>query len=127
MWIGIDLDGVLAHYDRAEVWDGSIGPPVELMVSRVREWIGQGHDVRIVTARADQSEPTRTAQIAAIRAWSRKHLGQALLVQSNKDKNMVVLFDDRAVAVEVNTGRVLGGDPRILEHFLPEGDPDRGI
>ncbi len=49
-WIGVDLDGTLAHYDG---WAGpeSIGEPIPLMMARVREWLALGREVRIFTAR----------------------------------------------------------------------------
>lgn len=36
-WIGVDLDGTLAEYTS---WQGieHIGPPIELMANRIREW-----------------------------------------------------------------------------------------
>lgn len=46
-WIGVDLDGTLAHYDK---WIGPehIGEPIAPMVDRVRAWLGQGIEVRIL-------------------------------------------------------------------------------
>lgn len=106
-WIGVDLDGTLAHHDRG-AGVGSVGAPVPLMVARVRAWLAAGRQVRIVTARAcgqaglvDQRE-----QVAMVRAWCLLHLGQALEVTASKDFDMVELWDDRAHAVQTNTGRV---------------------
>jgi len=50
-WIGVDLDGTLAVH--MGVWDGSIGPPIYPMVDRVRRWIKEGREVRIITARVE--------------------------------------------------------------------------
>ena len=38
-WIGVDLDGTLAHY---EGWQGEthIGAPISAMVERVKRWLG---------------------------------------------------------------------------------------
>lgn len=49
-WIGVDLDGTLAHYDG---WKGAdhIGAPVPAMVERVKAWLANGREVRIFTAR----------------------------------------------------------------------------
>lgn len=54
-WIGIDLDGTLAEYDG---WKGveHIGKPIPSMVKRVKEWISEGKDVRIFTARVCMSQ-----------------------------------------------------------------------
>lgn len=50
-------------------------------------------------------------QVELIQAWCLEHIGTALRVTASKDFAMIQLWDDRAVAVEMNTGRVLGGNP----------------
>jgi hypothetical protein len=70
-WIGVDLDGTLAHYDG---WVNTfhIGDPVPLMAARVRQWLENGEDVRIFTARVDGGSvaagiaPEATDSIVAI-------------------------------------------------------------
>jgi hypothetical protein len=49
-WIGVDLDGTLAHYDG---WKGAdhIGAPIPVMVERVKGWLAEGKTVKIFTAR----------------------------------------------------------------------------
>ena len=49
-WIGVDLDGTLAEYHG---WhdDGRIGKPILPMVARVKKWLAEGKEVRIVTER----------------------------------------------------------------------------
>ena len=100
-WIGVDLDGTLAHYDG---WAGpeSIGAPVPKMVERVRRWLAEGREVRIFTARA--SVP---AQIQPVKDWCRKHFGIELPVTNCKDFGMVELWDDRCVQVQPNTGELV--------------------
>lgn len=49
-WIGVDLDGTLAHYDYWRGFD-HIGEPIPLMADRVKQWLADGIEVRIVTAR----------------------------------------------------------------------------
>lgn len=107
-WIGVDLDGTLAVY---EGWKGetSIGEPVPAMVKRVRTWLAEGIEVRIVTARAAASR----GEITFIERWCILHIGRILPVTDRKDFNMMALWDDRAVAVEKNTGRILGGDAQV--------------
>ena len=102
-WIGVDLDGTLAHY---EGWDGGkIGKPVPLMVERVQRWLAEGLDVRVFTARiSDPDKRTHAAVVAAIDAWCIEHIGQPLKVTNVKDFSLVELWDDRAVQVEKNTG-----------------------
>lgn len=99
-WIGVDLDGTLAQGHNI-----SIGPPVEKMVARVKKWLDEGKEVRIVTARADDGEPMRRA----IAAWCIYHIGKELPITNKKDYSMVELWDDRAVQVVPNTGERADG------------------
>lgn len=55
-WIGVDLDGTLAHYDTWEKWN-VFGPPIRLMVNRVRKWLDEGKTVKIFTARVTVYNP----------------------------------------------------------------------
>lgn len=100
-WIGVDLDGTLAHYDG---WQGiaHVGEPVPAMQARVKAWLAAGVDVRIVTARVAQCEP---GVVRVIEDWCEMHLGQRLRVTCQKDFGMVELWDDRAVQVIPNTGQ----------------------
>ncbi len=115
-WIGVDLDGTLAKYDG---WRGMchIGEPIQPMVDRVKKWLDEGWTVKIMTARvcSSQTGPDKTAAHVAIRDWCKLHIGQALQVTSEKDFQMVMLWDDRCVRVAPNTGSVLcplcGDDP----------------
>lgn len=104
-WIGVDLDGTLAHHTSG--WSDwlTVGEPVPAMVTRVRQWLAEGKRVRILTARVARGIPQRTEIEAAIRTWCFEHLGEALEVTSEKDPQMIELWDDRAVCVEMNTGR----------------------
>lgn len=107
-WIGVDLDGTLAVYDG---WKGLhvIGEPIPLMVERVKQWLFEGREVKIMTARVSQSvyrprpeDVYRT--IIAIQDWCELHIGARLEVTCIKDFAMVELWDDRAVQVVANTG-----------------------
>ena len=95
-WIGVDLDGTLAHYDHYRGSD-HIGHPVEPMVKRVRKWLREGRDVRLFTAREASPE---------IRRWMKEHLGEVLKITHTKDRFMQMLVDDRAVNARRNTGEV---------------------
>lgn len=113
-WIGVDLDGTLAHYSG---WnDGAIGEPVPAMLRRVEDWLAMGCDVRIFTARVAatgkrkatgeiDSQEFADAQRSLIQDWTHNHLGVRMQVTAVKDFECVELWDDRAVRVEVNTGR----------------------
>lgn len=103
-WIGVDLDGTLAQY-RAGDGIGTVGPPVPAMMERVKRWLAEGKEVRLVTARADPDLPEQTI---LVHEWCAQHGLPLLAVTASKDWRMIVLYDDRAVQVEPNTGRILG-------------------
>lgn len=107
-WIGVDLDGTLAHYDG---WKGieHIGEPIPLMVERVKRWLAEGRAVKIFTARVIRENGSMSSEaVGYIWKWCEEHLGQRLHVTNQKDMGMQELWDDRAVCVERNTGEVLG-------------------
>jgi hypothetical protein len=97
-WIGVDLDGTLAHYDPSKGAD-HIGAPVPAMAIRVRNWLVAGYEIRIFTARASVPE-----LIPPVEAWCARHFGVRLPVTNAKDFGMIELWDDRCVQVRVNTG-----------------------
>jgi hypothetical protein len=121
-WIGVDLDGTLAHYDR---WRGPhhIGEPIPAMLARVKKWLAEGREVRIFTARVEagtitlgmdvqNGEACRNAALVeqSVRAWCKKHVGQELPVTCKKDFGMIELWDDRCVQVIPNTGRTIADE-----------------
>jgi RNA-binding protein YhbY len=79
-WIGCDLDGTLAEYNG---WQGPqhIGAPIPKMLERVKRWLSEGKDVRILTARAS-TEDKRELHIflEALEAWLLEHVGQTLII-----------------------------------------------
>jgi hypothetical protein len=105
-WIGVDLDGTLAEYDG---WQGAdhVGAPVPAMVKRVKGWLAEGREVRVITARAFPPTEATIPQRQMIEDWTERHIGTRLPVTCMKDFGMVELWDDRAVSVEPNTGRAL--------------------
>ena len=114
-WIGVDLDGTLAHYDG---WMGAdpIGDPIPKMVHRVRQALSQGKRIKIFTARvgigagfSDVSQAADTIEFAdhqreIIQNWTEKYFGVRLEVTAQKDFLMIELWDDRARQVVPNTG-----------------------
>lgn len=123
-WIGVDLDGTLAEYKEFK-GETSIGPPVPLMVARVKKWLAEGKEVRIFTARVAKPD-NEEAVHQAIHLWSVLHLGKQLRVTCKKDHKMTELWDDRAKQVIPNTGKLVEG-PEWYENLLEEnaknGDP----
>lgn len=133
--IGVDLDGTLAFWDGWVKWS-VIGRPIEPMADRVRQWIAEGHDVVIFTAR--MHEPTypgaihkcrtsgelwRTSDMAqVIGEWTFKHVGRRLRATAVKEIDMAEFWDDRAVQVEPNTGRTLA-DAHAAELSALRGAP----
>ncbi len=107
-WIGVDLDGTLAEYDH---WRGveHIGAPIPAMLSRVKDWLSKGRDVRIFTARVYGEG--RADALPHIKAWLKEHVGSALDVTCTKDYGMLELWDDRAVQIVPNTGMRADGKP----------------
>jgi len=97
-WIGVDLDGTLAHYTG---WKGPdhIGEPIPLMMDRVKMWLAAGQKVKIFTARA-----ATASQIPPVRAWLEKHGLGHLEITNIKDMACKEIWDDRCVRVIPNTG-----------------------
>lgn len=121
-WIGVDLDGTLAHYDG---WKGieRIGEPVPLMLERVKTWLAEGREVRIFTARVGVAKGRNPSEAMLarfhIQGWCSKHLGVELSITATKDMNMVELWDDRAVQVVPNTGQRVDGCEGPLPFVWP--------
>lgn len=106
-WVGVDLDGTFA-IDNGWENGGGIGDPVPEMLERVKGWLNQGIEVRIVTARVAPVYEDAEAQGLMIQDWTEKHLGRRLAVTHGKDGDMKELWDDRAVQVVKNTGERVG-------------------
>ena len=111
-WIGVDFDGTLVEYHG---WNGAshVGHPIPLMVDRVRTWLSHGYDVRIFTARISNPADENAAR-NAITDWCLRTFGKRLPITNVKDYGMIELWDDRAVQVEKNTGKILGHSTRGL-------------
>lgn len=116
-WIGVDLDGTLAEYDEW-VHHTHIGDPIPIMRGRVMQWLDRGINVKIFTARVycdEDGDPTEAAEAKeAIESWCQQHLGIVLPVTCTKDYGMYELWDDRAITVQKNTGRII---------MHPRGEP----
>jgi len=111
-WIGVDLDGCLAHEDKK--WKGieHIGAPIPSMLRRVKRWIKEGKEVRCFTARV-HNDPVAAHFVSE---WLNRHGLHKVGLTCVKDKDLVEYWDDRAVCVQRNTGKVLG---RNKETALP--------
>lgn len=106
-WIGVDLDGTLAEYSGLQGHE-HIGKPVPAMLQLVKEWLADDIKVKIFTARVsgDKAESERARYY--IKKWLEDECEITNIeVTCIKDYYMVELYDDRAVQVEFNTGKLL--------------------
>jgi hypothetical protein len=142
-WIGVDFDGTVAEYHEWMGWN-VFGSPIMPMVYRIRRWLGEGHDVRVLTARIGVlgghwegakwvhgeaqintcritgSKFSNADMARAIAEYTEKHVGAALEATCIKDLRMIELWDDRAIQVEPNTGRT------VFDEFEAEAVALRG-
>jgi len=113
-WIGVDLDGTLAeHYwpHKGQYDPLRIGAPLAPMVNRIHQWMRDGYEVRVFTARvsprgsAPGHGPEELERVhQEISRWTMAHVGEELADTCTKDYDMIVLYDDRAVRVKHNQG-----------------------
>lgn len=95
-FVGVDFDKTLATHRKGQE---SLGRPIAPMVKRVKGMLSRGTDVRIFTARPKTVHP-------AISEWTKKHLGKRLPVTNTKRRDMYKFYDDKAISVKPNKGRV---------------------
>lgn len=106
-WVGFDLDKTLATYTDYK-GEEHIGEPIPEMVLRVKKYLSERqYIVKIFTARASEPDPTKLLKtLTAIARWSQEVFGVSLPVTCIKDYGCVRIYDDRAVGVQENTGRL---------------------
>lgn len=93
----VDLDGTLA-YDESHVGGDHIGAPVPPMLEQVKDWLDQGIEVWIFTARLSGSED-KASTTRAIQDWCEQHGLPRLKVTNRKSDRIQAYFDDRAYHV----------------------------
>ena len=98
-WIGVDFDGTLA-VSTPDMDIGDLGEPVPKMLARVKKWLADGKELRLLTA--------RTGQDAQLHRWLKKY-GVDMPITNKKDHLMKELWDDRAIQVVKNTGERADG------------------
>lgn len=111
--IAVDLDGTLAYY---EGYKGPtvIGDPIPSMLSDVKNWLSEGRKVVVFTARAMDKR-----NIHPIELWLESHGIGGLKITNIKTPDITIIYDDRAVQVERNTGRILG-NPKLIKENVKE-------
>jgi hypothetical protein len=79
------------------------------MVAKVKQLLSSGQRVKIFTARVcSKHSPEEIAEAtAAIKEWCKEVFGQELEITAEKDMYMIECYDDRAIQVELNTGRLI--------------------
>jgi len=111
-WIGVDLDGTLAHYEYG-IRQHHVGEPIWPMVERVKIWLEKGIKVKIFTARWSVLAQRDYNRQEIMEFFARAGLPE-LEITCIKDYHMIELWDDRAVTVEANTGQQLSPSSRHL-------------
>jgi len=112
-WIGVDLDGTLARYPNPKGFE-EIGDIIEPMKQRILNWLAKDITVKIMTARVSGAPDESLYFTREIQVWLVKNGLPALEVTCKKDYAMLELYDDRAIQVEMNTGRLIGHSTRNL-------------
>lgn len=111
-WIGVDLDGTLAEHVRDME---TIGKPVESMLARVKQWLTDGKRVRIFSARfCFPDSQWDQKQKKLLSSWCMEHGLPSSLANSataTKDPQCIAIYDDRAVAIQRDTGFALSPEP----------------
>jgi len=72
------------------------------MVGRVKKWLEDGENVEIFTARADNPK-----SIDVIKKWCKKNIGKELPVTNVKKPYFKEYWDDRAIRVEKDKGKIV--------------------
>lgn len=121
-WIGVDFDGTLVT--DVGPWP-QIGEPVPIMVNLVKKIIDAGIvEVVIFTARCFNEDGSPDClEVLKVMQWCETHLGTQLRITCMKNKDMLLLIDDRAVAVERNTGRQMTFRADLLDHISKPPQP----
>ena len=104
--IAVDGDGTMVEYDRYR-GVGVFGPPVPLMVERIKWWLDCGHEVVIFTSRVScehgciKTSNEHTAIAAVLKDLELPELE----ITANKFTRFNEFWDDRSVWVKRNTGQ----------------------
>ena len=112
--IACDLDGTLIPYvDDGYYHHYFFCDPVPIMADRVRKWLSEGHTVMIFTARLAFENINKAHFQRELGKWTTLHFGVELEGTCTKHPFFLEFWDDRAIAVEVNTGKRLSNNSRM--------------
>jgi hypothetical protein len=109
--IAVDWDGTLVEYHGYK-GAGVYGPPIPLMVERVKSWLAEGCEVLIFTSRVSVEHEPSTVLIECEALYSALiNMGlPPLQFTANKYTRITEFWDDRAVSILRNTGRLRNED-----------------
>lgn len=112
-WIAVDFDGTLAEYKSGTHERYTFGNVIVVMRDRILKWINEGFTVKIFTARLSGLHPfVEDGVRIELQNWCERNGLPRLEVTNVKDHQMLILFDDRAIQVEANTGKIIGYSTR---------------
>ena len=100
----VDLDSTLAHHTDW-VHHTKIGEPIPAMKAKVLQWLNDGHEVIIFSARLNAEEYLLDEIRMAIHEWCVTHIGCVLPITGKKLLTFSEIYDDRAIQVVKNDGR----------------------
>jgi hypothetical protein len=112
--IAVDFDGTISFYEHDHADGGydpsKVGEPIPRMCDRVREWLADGDEVVVLTARVWSGHSAEEIAVArkAVGAFCLEQFGRELEVTSEKDPHIEVIYDDKAVGVTKNLGGLVG-------------------
>lgn len=100
----VDFDGTLAT-QQTNGYHREIGEPIRPMIEIIKQELKNGSEVKIFTARASQWHDE--LEKIDIERFCVKYFGQILPITALKEHYIDVYYDDRAIQVEKNTGKLI--------------------
>lgn len=111
-WIGFDFDGTIAHTVKGKFKPEHIGEPIPKMIFLLKQYINDGKEVKIFSARVSTNGTIPSIYNALLsrfymNKWCIKHIGRKIDIVCQKDFLMVKLYDDLAIRVIKDTGEIV--------------------
>lgn len=99
-WIGVEFDGTLAS-DTGGKDATRVGRPIGEMVHRVKGWLREGKEVRIVSPRVRKLHGSLMLRVFCWEAF-----GRDLPITDRIDDEMAELWGSRCITVIPGTGQI---------------------
>lgn len=108
-----DLNGTLVFHEKGTpVFDAEgrfiIGKPVNRMVRRIRRMLSEGMKIKIMSGSVGLGGNKAETAERTIKDWCKEHLGRELEVTATITPRCLGIFNDKAIPIVRNTGRVRG-------------------